>query len=38
MQKIRNDKNIVSSISVTDIGFDGYLRKWNYRAIPEMKT
>jgi len=33
--KLRNDKNIISSISVTDIVFDDYLRKWNYRAIPK---
>jgi len=29
----RNDKNIISSISVTDIVFDDYLGKWNNRAI-----
>ena len=34
----RNDKNIISSISVADIVFDEYLRKWNYRAIPKVKT
>jgi len=33
--KLRNDKNIISSISVTDIVFDDYLGKWNYRAIPK---
>jgi len=27
--------NIISSILVTDIVFDDYLRKWNYRAIPK---
>jgi len=32
---LRNDKNIISSISVTDIVFDDYLGKWNYRAIPK---
>ena len=37
-EALRNDKNIVSSISVIDIGFVGYLRRWNYKAIPEMKT
>jgi len=26
-QMLRNDKNIISSISVTDIVFDDYLRK-----------
>jgi len=31
---LRNDKNIISSISVTDIVFDDYLGKWNNRAIP----
>jgi len=35
---LRNDKNIISSISVTDIVFDDYLGKWNYRAIPKVKT
>ena len=35
---LRNDKNIISSISVADIVFDEYLRKWNYRAIPKVKT
>jgi hypothetical protein len=35
---LRNDKNIISSISVTDIVFDVYLGKWNYRAIPKVKT
>ena len=34
----RNDETIISSISVTDIVFDVYLRKWNYRAIPKVKT
>ena len=33
--KLRNDKNIISSISVTDIVFDDYLEKWNNRAIPK---
>jgi len=33
---LRNDKNIISSISVTDIVFDDYLRKWNHRAIPKF--
>jgi len=32
-RKLRNDKNIISSISVTDIVSDDYLGKWNYRAI-----
>ena len=36
--KLRNDKHIISSISVTDIVFDDYLGKWNYRAIPKVKT
>src|SRR5674476_1177115 len=36
--KLRNDETIISSISVTDIVFDVYLRKWNFRAIPEVKT
>jgi hypothetical protein len=35
---LRNDETIISSISVTDIFFDVYLGKWNYRAIPKMKT
>jgi hypothetical protein len=26
------------NIYVTDIVFDGYLREWNYRAIPKVKT
>jgi hypothetical protein len=34
-EALRNDKNIISSISVTDIVFDDYLGKWNYRAIPK---
>ena len=33
-----NDETIISSISVTDIFFDVYLGKWNYRAIPKVKT
>jgi hypothetical protein len=33
-----NDKNIISSIPVTDIVFDDYLRKWNSRAISKVKT
>jgi ligand-binding sensor protein len=33
-EMLRNDKNIISSISVTDIVFDDYLGKWNNRAIP----
>ncbi|HZK70938.1 MAG TPA: hypothetical protein VFD03_05380 [Clostridia bacterium] len=33
-----NDETIISSISVTDIVFDVYLRKWNFRAIPKVKT
>ena len=33
--KFRNDEIIISSISVTDIFFDVYLGKWNYRAIPK---
>src|SRR5665647_2818197 len=36
--KLRNDKNIISSISVTDIVFDDYLGKSNYRAVPKVKT
>ena len=36
--EFRNDKTIISSISVTDIFFDVYLGKWNYRAIPKVKT
>ena len=36
--RFRNDMNIISSISVTDIFFDVYLGKWNYRAIPKVKT
>src|SRR5674476_854268 len=35
---LRNDETIISSISVTDIAFDVYLGKWNYRAIPKVKT
>jgi len=35
---LRNDETIISSISVTDILFDIYLGKWNYRAIPKVKT
>src|SRR5665647_488023 len=35
---LRNDETIISSISVTDIVFDVYLGKWNYRAIPKVKT
>ena len=35
---LRNDKNIISSISVTDIVFDYYLGKSNYRAVPKVKT
>jgi len=35
---LRNDKNIISSISVADIIFDEYLGKWNYRAILKVKT
>jgi len=26
------------SISVADIVFDGYLREWNERVIPKVKT
>ena len=37
-QPLRNDETIISSISVTDIVFDVYLGKWNYRAIPKVKT
>jgi hypothetical protein len=36
--KLRNDETIISSISVTDIVFDVYLGKWNYRVIPKVKT
>ena len=36
--QLRNDETIISSISVTDIVFDVYLGKWNYRAIPKVKT
>ena len=35
---LRNDETIISSISVTDIVFDGYLGEWNYKAIPKVKT
>ena len=35
---LRNDETIISSISVTDIFFDVYLGKWNYRAIPKVET
>lgn len=35
---LRNDGNIILSISVPDIVFDGYLGKWNYTAIPRVKT
>ena len=35
---LRNDETIISSISVTDIFFDVYLGKWNYRAITKVKT
>ena len=38
IKKLRNDETIISSISVTDIFFDVYLGKWNYRAIPKVKT
>ena len=38
VQLLRKDETIISSISVTDIVFDVYLRKWNFRAIPEVKT
>jgi hypothetical protein len=38
MIKLRNDETIISSISVTDIVFDVYLGKWNYRATPKIKT
>jgi len=38
VQLLRNDETIISSISVTDIVFDVYLRKWNFRAIPKVKT
>src|SRR5665811_2090334 len=38
LKKLRNDETIISSISVTDIFFDVYLGKWNYRAIPKVKT
>jgi predicted metal-dependent phosphoesterase TrpH len=38
LKLIRNDETIISSISVTDIFFDVYLGKWNYRAIPKVKT
>ena len=37
-RKLRNDETIISSISVTDIVFDDQLGKWNYRAIPKVKT
>ena len=36
--ELRNDETIISSISVTDIFFDVYLGKWNYRAITKVKT
>ena len=35
IEMLRNDETIISSISVTDIVFDVYLGKWNYRAIPK---
>ena len=38
LSTLRNDETIISSISVTDIFFDVYLGKWNYRAIPKVKT
>ena len=38
VKPLRNDMNIISSISVTDIVFDDYFGKWNYRAIPKVKT
>jgi hypothetical protein len=34
---LRNDKNIISSISVTDIVFDIF-GEMEYRAIPKVKT
>jgi len=37
-KSFRNDETIISSISVTDIFFDVYFGKWNYRAIPKVKT
>ena len=37
-EALRNDETIISIISVTDIVFDVYLGKWNYRAIPKVKT
>ena len=37
-EALRNDKNIISSISVADIIFDEYLGKWNSRAILKVKT
>ena len=37
-KELRNDENIISNISVTDIIFDGYLGKWNYRVIPKVKN
>jgi hypothetical protein len=36
--KFRNDKNIIPSISVTDIVFDDYFGEWNNRTIPKVKT
>lgn len=36
--KLRNDKNIISSVSVTDIVFNDYLGKLNYRDILKVKT
>jgi predicted transcriptional regulator len=38
LYKLRNDETIISSISVTDIVFDVYLKKWNYKVIPKVKT
>jgi len=38
LEQLRNDKTIISSISVADIVFDVYMGKWNYRAIPKVKT
>ena len=33
-----NDKNIISSIVVTNILCDNHVGTWNYREIPKVKT
>jgi len=34
---LKNDENIISSISVTDIVFDDYLGKWNTEPFTKWK-